>query len=255
MLHVRYALGENTNLRAAVTRTLERPNYFFSVPFSIRDEGEVERGNPELDPMTSVNYDLIMRHYSETVGVLSAGAFAKQFTNPIYTSSRLQDGLQILQPRNAPEGRILGLEVNAQRQLPFLPSPFDGMSVYANYTYTSSQQTLQSGRETRLPGQSDQNWNFALGYEKYGFSARVSLNYSGDYIEELGDNKFSTFYVDSHFQVDASASYQFTPHISTSLELVNLNNEPYVRYQGRPSRKAQQEYYRWWGRLSVNYDL
>lgn len=256
MLHLRYALGENTNLRAAVTRTLERPNYFFSVPYSIRDEGEVERGNPELDPMTSVNYDLILRHYSDVVGVLSAGAFAKQLANPIYTSSIIQDnGVQVLQPRNASSGRILGLELNVQRQLPFFPSPFDGLSVYANYTYTSSEQTLQSGRTTRLPGQSDRNWNFALGYEKYGFSARVSLNYSGDYIEELGDNQFSTFYVDSHFQVDASASYQFTSHISTSLELVNLNNEPFVRYQGRPSRKAQQEYYRWWGRLSVNYDL
>jgi TonB-dependent receptor len=255
MLNARYRIGNNTNIRAAVTRTLERPNYFFSVPFSIRDEGEVERGNPELDPMTSINYDLMVEHYSSSVGVLSAGAFAKQLTDPIFTSVSVQDdGTTVLQPRNASSGHILGFELNLQRQLLFLPSPLDGFDITANYTYTDSEATLNSGRETRLPGQTDMNWNLALGYEKYGFSARVSLNASGDYIEELGD-PLETFYVDNHFQVDLMASYQFTPQLSTTLEMVNLNNEPFVRYQGRSSRPAQQEFYRTWGRLSLQYDL
>lgn len=254
MLHVRYQLSDDTNLRAAVTRTLERPNYFFSVPFSIRDGNEVERGNPGLDPMTSFNYDLMAEHYSESVGIISAGAFAKQLTNPIFTSTSMQDGLQILQPENASSGYIIGFELNVQRQLLFLPSPLDGLDIYANYTYTDSEATLNSGREVRLPGQADQNWNLALGYEKYGFSARVSLNYSGDYIEELGE-PLETFFVDTHFQIDASASYQFTPNVSANLELVNLNAEPFVRYQGRSSRRAQQEFYQRWGRLSVRYNL
>lgn len=254
MLHLRYRLTDDTNLRAAVTRTLERPNYFFSVPFSIRDENEVERGNPALDPMTSVNYDLMAEHYSESIGVVSAGVFAKQLTNPIFTSTRMEDGLTITQPRNAADGYIVGFELNLQRRLLFLPSPFDGLDVFANYTYTDSEATLDSGRDVRLPGQTDTNWNLALGYEKYGFNARVSLNYSGDSIEELGE-PLETFYVDNHLQIDASAGYQFSPQLSASLELVNLNNEPFVRYQGRSSRFAQQEYYQTWGRLSVTYAL
>jgi TonB-dependent receptor len=254
MLHVRYRLTEDTNLRAAATRTLERPNYFFSVPFSIRDENEVERGNPALDPMTSINYDLMAEHYSQSIGVISAGLFAKQLTDPIFTSTRMEDGLTITQPRNASSGHIIGFELNVQRRLLFLPSPLDGLDVFANYTYTDSEATLNSGREVRLPGQTDTNWNVALGYEKYGFSARVSVNYSGDSIEELGA-PLETFYVDNHVQVDASAGYQFTPQLSTSLELVNLGNEPFVRYQGRSSRLAQQEYYQTWGRLSVTYSL
>jgi TonB-dependent receptor len=254
MLHVRYRLTEDTNLRAAATRTLERPNYFFSVPFSIRDENEVERGNPALDPMTSINYDLMAEHYSQSIGVISAGLFAKQLTDPIFTSTRMEDGLTITQPRNASSGHIIGFELNVQRRLLFLPSPLDGLDVFANYTYTDSEATLNSGREVRLPGQTDTNWNVALGYEKYGFSARVSVNYSGDSIEELGA-PLETFYIDNHVQVDASAGYQFTPQLSTSLELVNLGNEPFVRYQGRSSRLAQQEYYQTWGRLSVTYSL
>jgi TonB-dependent receptor len=255
MLHLRYRIGQDTNLRGAVTRTLERPNYFFSVPFQIRDGNEVERGNPGLDPMTALNYDLMAEHYSETVGIISAGAFAKQLTDPIFTATTMQDdGTTVFQPENASSGHILGFELNLQRQLLFLPSPLDGFDLYANYTYTDSEATLNSGREVRLPGQTDQNWNLAVGYEKYGFSARLSFNYSGDYIEELGE-PLETFYVDNHFQIDASASYQFSPHVSASLELVNLNNEPYVRYQGRPSRPAQQEYYQTWGRFSILYDL
>lgn len=255
MLHLRYRVGDNTNLRGAVTRTLERPNYFFSVPFQIRDGNEVERGNPDLDPMTSINYDLMLEHYSQSVGVISAGAFAKQLTDPIFTATTMQDdGTTVFQPENASSGHIVGFELNLQRQLLFLPSPLDGLDLYANYTFTDSEATLNSGREVRLPGQTDQNWNLAVGYEKYGFSAHLSFNYSGDYIEELGE-PLETFYVDNHFQIDASASYQFSPHVSASLELVNLNNEPFVRYQGRPSRPAQQEYYQSWGRFSILYDL
>jgi TonB-dependent receptor len=254
MLHVRYRVGDDTNLRAAVTRTLERPNYFFSVPFSIRDGNEVERGNPQLDPMTSINYDLMAEHYSQSVGVISAGVFAKQLTDPIFTSTFMEGGTTIFQPENASSGHILGVEVNLQRQLLFLPAPLDGLDVTANYTYTDSEATLDSGREVRLPGQTDEVWNFALGYEKHGFSARLSLNYSGNYIEELGE-PLETFYVDDHLQLDALVNYQFTPQLSTKLELVNLTNEPFVRYQGRPSRPAQQEFYQTWGRLSVQYGL
>jgi TonB-dependent receptor len=255
MLHLRYRIGDNTNVRGAVTRTLERPNYFFSVPYQIRDGNEVERGNPGLDPMTSINYDLMVEHYSESVGIISGGAFAKQLTDPIFTSTTMQnDGTTVFQPENASSGHIVGFELNLQRQLLFLPSPLDGVDLYANYTYTDSEATLNSGRVVRLPGQTDQNWNLAVGYEKYGFSARLSFNYSGDYIEELGE-PLETFYVDNHFQVDASASYQFSPHVSASVELVNLNNEPFVRYQGRPSRPAQQEFYQRWGRFSILYDL
>jgi TonB-dependent receptor len=255
MLHARYRFGADTNVRAAVTRTLERPNYFFSVPFSIRDGNEVERGNPALDPMTSINYDLMLENYSQSVGLISAGVFAKQLTDPIFTSTTIQnDGTVVFQPENASSGHILGFELHLQRQLSFLPSPLNGFDVYANYTYTDSEATLNSGREVRLPGQTDQVWNVALGYEKYGFSARVSFNYSGEYIEELGE-PLETFFVDDHFQVDVSTGYQFTPQLSASLELVNLNNEPFVRYQGRSSRKAQQEFYSRWGRLALRYNL
>ena len=30
-------------------------------------------GNPELDPTTSTNYDLLLEHYDQNIGVLSAG--------------------------------------------------------------------------------------------------------------------------------------------------------------------------------------
>jgi TonB-dependent receptor len=204
--------------------------------------------------MTSINYDLMAEHYSQSVGVISAGVFAKQLTDPIFTSTFMEGGTTIFQPENASSGHILGVEVNLQRQLLFLPAPLDGLDVTANYTYTDSEATLDSGREVRLPGQTDEVWNFALGYEKHGFSARLSLNYSGNYIEELGE-PLETFYVDDHLQLDALVNYQFTPQLSTKLELVNLTNEPFVRYQGRPSRPAQQEFYQTWGRLSVQYGL
>ena len=260
MVHLRYRLTPQTNLRAAFTTTIARPNFFDLVPFRLREDEDLVLGNPDLEATTSRNFDLLLEHYDRRIGVLSAGAFYKRLSNPIFLFTEDNDlGGATSQPRNVESAEIRGVEIAVQQQLRMLPSPLDGLGVWANYTYTDSEAELPGGRTARLAGQAAHVFNTALSYERGGFSGQVSLNYNDSFVLEFGsdvvgaEERAEDIFLDKHLQLDLSSSYRFTQSASLFLELVNLTNEPFRTYQGSSVRPRQAEFYESWGRLGVRY--
>ncbi len=245
MLHLRYRLSDATNVRAAFTSTIFRPNFIDLVPYRIVDGDDIETGNPALTPTTARNYDLMIERYDQNIGVLSAGLFVKQLTDPIFMSTFDNTlGGETSQPVNATSGEIRGMELAWQQRLTFLPGALNGLGVYANYTWTDSKATHPDGRETRLAGQAEHAYNLALSYEKRGFSGQVSLNRIGRYIDELGEDADEDLYVSHRDQIDLSASYFLRPSVQVYVEALNLTNAPYRTYQATTDRVRQRELYR-----------
>jgi len=89
-LHLKYNFDQTTILRAAWTNTLARPNYFSLVPFKAieREDNEIEIGNPDLIPTTSMNFDLMFEKYFKTIGILSGGVFYKDIKDFIVIETR-----------------------------------------------------------------------------------------------------------------------------------------------------------------------
>lgn len=256
MVHLRYRITPQTNLRAAFTTTISRPNFFDLVPYRLRDDEDLGLGNPDLEPTIGRNFDLLLEHYDQRIGVLSAGVFYKSLSDPIFLfTSDNEFGGETTQPNNVDDGSILGFEVAAQKQLTMLPYPLDGLGLWANYTYTDSDVTLPGGREARLAGQAKHVFNTSLSYDRGAFSTSVSLNYHDAFPLEFGGDIVGEFdpdtdlFVDEHLQLDFSANYLVSPSSSVFLELVNLTNEPFRTYQGSPDRPRQQEFYESWGRI------
>jgi TonB-dependent receptor len=246
MVHARWAVGPETNLRAALTTALQRPNFFDLVPYIVRDGDDLVLGNPDLEPTTSRAFDLLVEHYDRRIGVMSAGLFYKDLSDPIFAF--VEDntaGGETEQPRNGESGWIRGAEMAIQRPLGA------GFGIYGNYTFTDSEAELPTGRIARLQGQTDHVFNAALSYDRGGFSGQVSANYHNDYVDEYAEDDWEDVYIDRHLQVDFSGSYQVGPRARLFLELVNLTNEPLVAYQGVRERPIQMEYYQAWGRLGV----
>lgn len=245
MFHLRYSLSEMTNIRAAFTSTIFRPNFIDLVPYRIVDGEDIESGNPALNPTTARNYDLMVEQYDRNIGVLSVGTFFKQINNPIfvYTADNSIGG-ETSMPTNATSGRIFGMELAWQKRLTFLPGLLDGLGMYTNYTWTDSKATQPNGRETRLGGQAEHAWNVAVSYEKRGFSGQLSVNRVGRYIEELGEDADDDLHADHRTQIDLSASYFMTPTVQVYFEALNLGNAPYRTYQRVTDRLRQHEFYR-----------
>lgn len=259
-VHLRYRITPQTNVRAAATTAMARPNFIDLVPFRLPDDEDLVLGNPDLDPTTSTNLDLLVEHYDQRIGVMSAGVFYKRLKYPIFTFVEENDlGGETRQPRNGDTGNIFGVEMAFQQQLRMLPRPFDGLGVFANYTYTTSETTLPGGREARLQGQARHVLNTALSYERDLFSGQVSLNFHDDYVLEYGgdegtpEERLEDIFVDDHLQVDLSASLAVTPTTSAFVEVVNLTNEPFRAYQGVDARPIQREFYRSWGRFGFRF--
>lgn len=264
-IHLRYTPQNNTVLRLAWTNTLARPNYFDLAPYRdvIAEDEEVFEGNINLEPTTSMNFDLMAEHYFKSVGLISGGVFYKNIDGFIYIQEGEDPttGFDLFQPRNGGTADLYGFELTFQRQLDFLPGFLKGIGVYLNYTYITSEASGIRNEDgdlrenVTLPGAAPQMFNASLSYEDKRFIIRASVNYADAYIDELGDDAFYDRYYDQQLFLDVNASYAVTPSFRVFAEANNLTNQPLRYYQGLEERTMQMEYYNARFNLGVKYDL
>ncbi len=259
--HLVYKTGEDAQLRAAITRSLARPNFEDIAPWRLinLEDNEIEMGNPDLDVTTAWNFDLMWEKYLQPVGIISAGVFYKDLTDYIYIYQvdEIYDGqeVEVLQPRNGDKGTLAGVELAFQNQFTNWPGFWGGFGLYANYTYVDSEANYPDRESTSLPGQSENVGNLAVVYEKYGVTARLAYNYNGKKLVEVGGDLDEDIWVDDHAQLDFMFQIQATKKFSFIFEVINLTDEPYTAFEGTADRIRQQEYYGWWATLGVRFDL
>lgn len=256
--HLRYAVNDRTNIRAAYTRTIARPNYYDLVPYQlvIQEDNEIEKGNSGLKPTSSNNLDLLAEHYFRSIGVVSGGVFYKRISDYIYTFRVREDAFgdvyTVTQPRNGDEASLWGAEVSLQNRLTFLPGPLDGLGVYVNYTWTDSSAAFPDRTgSSKLPGQSAHLGNISFWYEKRGFMAKTSWNLHGRYVDEVGGSAAEDVYYDTHTQLDINLSQQINQRARVYADFMNLTNAPLRYYIGTTTRPLQEEYYQWWASFGV----
>lgn len=216
-LHVIRRIGDNTQIRAAVSQTLARPKFTDLVPREIpsttgdNDFGtSVQMAAFDLEPMESTNYDLSLDHYFAPIGMFSVALFHKELDGPIYTEVRrgvgpneetaayaeryMADGLNdsswnLTRRRNAGDGKLSGIEVTFDRKLSFLPSFWDGFGVNSNIAWFDSEATLlteeRQGETVSLFQQPDMTANASIYYDKHGIFARLSYNLRGEYLHSI----------------------------------------------------------------------
>ncbi|MGC9364379.1 MAG: TonB-dependent receptor [Fidelibacterota bacterium] len=264
MVHLRYQATERTNLRLALTTGIARPDYETLVPYKLiyREDEEMEIGNPDLEPTTSVNFDLLGEHYFQNIGILSGGIFMKSLDKIIYPFQYETESDDPNYPKYDVEtcfqgktANLFGLEVHWQQHLTFLPGFLKHIGIYSNYTYTTSSATVGEREDLPLAGQSASMANFALSYDKGGFSGRISMNYHGAYLSELGEEDGEDIYYDDHVQWDFSASQKLVGGLQFYVQAVNLNDAYLRYYMGETNRPIQRESYSWWLNTGVKFEL
>ena len=248
-LLLRYELDEDKVLRAAWTNTLSRPSFSDISPRASvnREDNEVDVGNPDLDPYEAVNYDLVFDWFFAPDSVLSLGVFYKDIDDYIVelTSNNVAEfaGFDVTRPTNGTEATVEGLEANLIYSFP--EGMLSGFLVGANLTLLDTELKLleREGESFQLPESADRIGNLYLGYERGPFSARVSVTYRDEFLEEVGDDSRYDIYVAEHTQLDVTASYQFSPAVTAVMELTNLTDEPLELYQGSSAYTLQFEEY------------
>jgi TonB-dependent receptor len=276
-----YMLTPNTNLRGAFSMGISRPNFQDQVPSQQVDPNatpqSVQLGNPNLKPEKARNYDLLIEHFFQPLGVLQGGFFYKTLNDPIYlTSTRITSGpVLVLQQQsvNGPSAYIYGVEMSWEQRLSFLPGLLNGLGVSANYSYTASRANFPlffssanagSGGEGRidhpaLQRQAPNTWNLGFTYDKSRFSMRFGVShndaniyaYQYQHVDAATDKDpilgiqgpLGDQYLYAHTQVDIQGSYRLYKGLQFVAAGLNLTNEVFGFYSGSPIYPNQREFY------------
>lgn len=271
-----YKVSDRFQVRASWTNTIARPDFEDLVPFMLfnfENEGDgsmdnpyaLQRGTGDLRPMKSMNFDLSLEWYFESVGQFSVAGFYKDIEDFIFSTTFLdqlviiegEDPLyfNITEVQNGNSAELRGVEISWQQQFRFLPEPLDGFGISTNYTWTDAEAKTQSRDLNFLPGQSFGAFNFLAFYEKGRIAAQVGVNVSGKYVssedgavgsssqEEYGiTDADEDFWVAEYTTVDAKISFSITENISIYFQGRNLNEGVKKEYQGNPSLPSRAQY-------------
>ncbi len=274
-INATYRIDEYTNVKAAITTALVRPQFQDMTPYVNVQAGQQTAtiGNPALEATTALAYDLMIERYFRSVGFMSAGAFYKDLQNFIFPTARARrtdealgpDATQVLQPVNGPTAQLYGFELAWQQNLTFLPGMLAGLGLNANYTYTKSVAEIpgrgRSGVDTPLPGQTGNAGNLGVFFDRGPVSLRVGANYSGAFLSTInaitpeGDTRTL-----DRLQWDASGSFQIRKGMKLFAEAINLSNTPLRATVGdRLTRGGggddpSYEFYKSWGMVGLRLE-
>ena len=251
-LNTRLHLNEDVQVRFGYSKTMTRPNFTDmaahvqlnpNIPSQYDANGRPtgSSGNPYLKPMTATSYDLTLEDYWGTSNMAFLGLFKKDIdgylaggTEPMNFGGVIYDiGTSI----NLGKGSVKGIEAGFTQFFDFLPDPFKGFGIQANYTYVDSKVELKPGTLIPLPKLSKNSYNLIGLYEKGPLQARLAYNWRSSYLDQInGSGVFgANQYAAPYSSLDASVSYQINKIFTLSADAVNLRNSMYHTYVERPS--------------------
>lgn len=188
--NARLKFTDDLQLRAGVNKSLERIDLSKlngAVVVTNPLQHEASRGNPDLLPYTSWNYDLSLEYYFGDTGMVYLAGFRKQtkgFEAPITLLNQTVAGFsgndwKIATTANEGSGKIQGWEMGVQTFADFLPDPFDGLGIQANYTSMQNKQRSSAGGSFFNAVGPNQSANLVLMYEKGPVSVRAAYDWTG----------------------------------------------------------------------------
>jgi TonB-dependent receptor len=194
---LRIGLTNDSALRTVYSRGISRPD-----PQDIaqangtldtsQNPNMITIGNPNLKAEHSDNFDLLFEQYLKPVGMIQAGFFYKNLTDPIVNGQFSESPSHFpgatspfvlaQQVQNVGSAHVLGFEIGYTQHLRFLPGVMKGAGISANYSRTSSDTNgLQGLFRTDHPAllrQAPNTWNFSPTFDTKRFSLRVGMTYN-----------------------------------------------------------------------------
>jgi TonB-dependent receptor len=235
-LNIGYNINEKSLVRAAYSRTVNRPEFREIAPFLFYDfEYEVLKfGNADLKVATIDNIDFRYEWYPSKGETVSLGGFYKKFTNPIEQIIQRTAEDPSFNFKNATSAVNYGAELEIKKSFKDLTNIpiLNRLSININASYIFSEVDLGAAAQSQdskraLQGQSPYIINGALGYEdEKGLGINLIYNRFGNRIFSVGDDAFNTYYEIERNQLDATISKKFKK-LKVKLGLQNILNDPF----------------------------
>lgn len=243
------AVGHFTDqiqLRLSYTETRTRPSFGEYNPGTFLNPqtsgGQVpggSRGNPDLRPFRSKNYDASLEYYFARAGSITAAVFQRDLSGFIENAIITYPGdVRITQPQNLGNSRIRGGEAQGTTFFDVVGGPtwLSAFGVQANVTYLDTRTDLSPdfaflpSTTSELLGVSKWSYNLAGFYENHGLSARLSYNYRSSFLGTI-QNRGGDVYTERVRPVgrlDFSASYDLFKNVTLTADATNILAKPFI---------------------------
>ena len=254
----RMKLKDDVYFRFSAGRSVTRPNFADLSPVVSLNSptttggalGTGSGGNPDLKSVTSDNFDLALEYYFAKSSYATVTGFYRSIDGYVQTFASTETiggvGYIVTRPRNSGKGHLDGFEAAYTHFFDFLPAPFRGFGVQANYTYIEGDADAADtapgaavGARVRRPYTqvSKDSYNVVGIYERGSFSARLAYNWRGGYVDTFdGPNApgspLRTIRVKATSRMDFSASNNLGKHMTVTLDATNLLNQKFQDYFG-----------------------
>ena len=251
---IKYSITPNLQALFGYSYTVTRPAFGdLSGTYSENESTqEINAPNPLLKPQYSNNFSARAMYYFEPVGSFGVGVFENDiknftqtsrirgnagdfgFTDPIY------DTYTVVQKNSLP-GTVIyrGATMEYQQSLSFLPKPFDGLGVFANYTRTYTKMDIPDPPQLLLPG-TPYNFGWIPGVAPHVINAgvnykyrRLSMSLNAHWTADMPTTSTYNTWMQQNTKYDLNVSYELTNHFSIYFYSRNITNEPDHTYIGR----------------------
>ncbi|MBL8617768.1 MAG: TonB-dependent receptor [Deltaproteobacteria bacterium] len=222
-------------LRGGYGRTLNRPDFRELSPAVYNDVagGREIAGNTELTRALIDNVDLRLEWFPSPDELLSVGAFAKRFTDPIESNIIVSANSRISYI-NAAAANNAGVEFEWRKRLAPEAHPMSPLTLSGNAALIRSTVELGEGAgavtntERPLQGQSPTTLNLGLSWEPVegDLSGGLWFNTAGPRISEVGEGGMPDVVTVPARLLDASVSYATIADLTLGLRAQNLLNSP-----------------------------
>ncbi len=292
MIHVRVKPTDWFDIRLAYTKSISYPRLDYVLPAKkVRaSQISVDFGNPGLSPQLATNYDAYLSFYGNRIGLLTLGGFYKKVDNLIYIRSGhvildpVKEGVEqnlrgyfISRPENNPfTTDVYGFEFEWQTNFKWLPKPFDGIVINANYSHIWSSTkfprsyvrqeritvppylltaVVDTFRAGNMPNQAADIGNISLGYDLGRFSGRVSMLLQGKTLTFVGVRDELDGFTDTYTRWDLSLKYEIFTGISVYANVNNFTNTPDESFMQTARYATGREYYGWTADVGIALKL
>ena len=242
-LGVTWSMNKKSKLRGSATRTLARPQLRELAPFTFQDYfgGRLEGGNPDLEITNITNLDARVEYFPTLREVLAMSVFFKDFQNPIERVIIASGDEGAISYRNADSAQLLGIELEARRDLAFIAESMKDFTASTNLTIAQSRVTVEpedilglTNLTRPLVNQAPWVFNFQVSYsrEKSGTTATVLYNVVGPRIAVAGSQGLDDVYEHPRNLLDLTVQQKIVKGLSVKLEARNILNAPVMFTQG-----------------------
>jgi hypothetical protein len=237
-----YKIDDNNLLRAAYSKTLNRPEFREIAPLSYFDFNAFATidGNPNLQTPQIKNYDLRYEYYPSYDEIVSFGVFYKDFSNPIENYLLLQTN-PAFSFTNALSAYSTGAEVEIRKNLvDWFPknNVLNKSNVLLNAAYIKSEvqfdpSIISQGASRPMFGQSPYSVNFGYYYtnDSADYNIAVLYNIIGPRIYIVGSRESSgaierpDVYQMPRHQVDLTFTKNFKEKYELRVAVADILNQ------------------------------